>query len=198
MDRVKIPSGSVQKLEDVFDDLQTLVHGNLNKRIDALTGTNTYGVINALKNGEQVASDTSLKVAITSISNMELTISPGVGLLADGSIILVESAFTVNLDDIYSGTVAANTYYQISLKWKEVGTDPIVAMNAFFFDKAGLTPYAERFSRWSDSYEVVAYIRLGDTAIENTEDEIQLAIIKTSTIPNELLELAYTYSDPSE
>jgi len=32
MDRVKIPSGSVQKLETVFDDLQTLVHGNLNNR----------------------------------------------------------------------------------------------------------------------------------------------------------------------
>ena len=47
MDRVKVPSGSIQKLETVFDDLQTLVHGNLNKRVDAITGQ--YGVFNARK-----------------------------------------------------------------------------------------------------------------------------------------------------
>jgi len=196
MDRVKIPSGSVQKLETVFDDLQTLIHGNLNKRIDAITGT--YGTLNALKNGEQVSSSTGLKISLADANNSTFTIQPGVALLEDGSIILVESAFTFSLSSAYTGTIAANTYYQINLRWTEEGTDPIVAMNAFFFDKAGLSPYSEKFSRWSDSYEVVAYVRTPSVAIEIPLNEIPLAIVKTSTVSTIILESGFTFQDVNE
>jgi len=196
MDRVKIPSGSVQKLETVFDDLQTLVHGNLNKRIDAITGT--YGTLNALKNDAQVATSTGLKVTVSSTDDQTMTIHPGVALLSDGSVILVETAFSFDLANVYSGSVASTTYYEIHLKWKEEGTDPIVAMNAFFFDKAGLTPYAERFSRWSDSYEVVAYVRTPSVDIDVSADEIPLAIVYTASVSTKLTDGDYTFQDISE
>jgi len=196
MDRIKIPSGSVQKLETVFDDLQTLIHGNLNKRIDAITGT--YGTLNALKNGAQVSGSTGLKISMAEARNSTLTVQPGVALLEDGSIILVENAFTFSLSSAYTGTIAANTFYQIHLRWIEEGTDPIVAMNAFFFDKAGLSPYSERFSRWSDSYEVVAYVRTPSVGIEIPLNEVPLAIVKTSTVPTRLLDYDFTFQDVNE
>ena len=198
MDRVKVAAGSVQNLEMVFDDLQTLVNGNLKKRIDALTGSGTFGVINALENGVQVASDLSLKIAVTDVNSLGISMQPGVGLLSDGGILLAEAGLTTTLDAIYSGTIAANTYYQISLKYLEVGTDPVIAQNAFYFDKAGLTPYAERFSRWSDSYELVAYLRTESVDITNGADEIPLAIVKTGTVPTKIVDGPYTYQDIDE
>jgi len=196
MDRVKVPSGSIQKLEDVFDDTQTLVHGNLNKRIDAITGT--YGTLNALINEAQASTSTGLKLSVTNVNTQTMTIQPGVALLADGSIILLETAYTFELADAYSDTIATNTYYQIHLKYKEVGTDPIVAQNAFFFDRAGLTPYSERFSRWSDSFEVVAYVRTPSVDINVPEDEIPLAIVQTATVASKFTDGNYTFQDVSE
>jgi len=196
MDRVKVPSGSIQKLETIFDDLQTLVQGNLNKRIDAITGTT--GVFNALKNSNQVATSTGLKVAVTNIGTQAMTLQPGVAIVENDSIILVETSAQFYLANIYSGTLAANTYYQIHLRWKEVGTDPIISQNAFYFDKAGLTPYAQRFSRWSDSYQIVAYIRVPDVALAIPDNEIPLAIVKTATVATQLTHQSFTFSDIEE
>lgn len=196
MNRVKIPSGSVQKLETVVDDLQTRIHGNLNKRIDAITGT--YGTLNALRNEAQENSSTGLKVTVSSINDQLLTIQPGVALLSDGNVILVDTAFSFELANVYSGSLAANTYYQIHLKWKEVGTDPIVAMNAFFFDKVGITPYSERYSRWSDSFEVVAYVRSPSIDLAIPVGEIPLAIVQTATVSTKLLDANYTFLDIDE
>lgn len=196
MDRVKVPSGSIQKLETVFDDTQTLVHGNLNKRIDAITGT--YGTLNALINLAQDSASTGLKLSVTNANTQTMTIQPGVALLSNGSIIVLDTAYTFTLSDAYSGTIAASTYYQINLRYTEVGTDPIVAQNAFFFDKAGLTPYAQRFSRWSDSFEVVAYTRSPSTDIDNPSNEIPLAIVYTATVGTKLTDGDYSYQDVSE
>jgi hypothetical protein len=102
------------------------------------------------------------------------------------------------LSDAYTGTIAANTFYQIHLRWTEEGTDPIVAMNAFFFDKAGLSPYSERFSRWSDSYEVVAYVRTPSVDIVIPDNEIPLAIVKTASVSTKLLDDDYTFQDINE
>lgn len=191
MDRVKVPSGSIQKLEDVFDDLQTLVHANLNKRIDAITSQ--YGILNALENGAQVSSSVGLKVSVSSINDQTMTIQPGVALLADGSILLVETGINFTLSDSVPSP-GTSTHYQINLRYIEVGTDPIVAQNAFFFDKAGLTPYSQRFSRWSDSYEVVAYPRSSGNDIVIPTNEIALAIVQTATVSTKLMS-SFSYQD---
>lgn len=193
MDRIKVPSGSIQKLETVFDDLQTLVDGNLSKKIDAITGG--YGVLNALRSGEQDLLSTGLRLRSTS-QGLGLFIEPGVALLNNGKILLIENSYNFLLNNVYSGTITGSSFYQINLKWKEVGTDPITAMNAFMFDKAGLTPYAERFTRWSDSYVAVAYLRTEGVAISTPEDEIPLGIIQTLT-STQIDDVTFTFQDPT-
>lgn len=193
MDRVKIPSGSIQKLETVFDDLQSLIHGNLKKKIDAITGN--YGVVNSVVNSEQNTDDYWLKLSVNDEKYLEVLIQPGVGLLEDGELILVENAFTGRLDEFYTGTIHANGVYQIHLKHTQVGTDPIVAMNAFFFDKVGVTPYSQRFTRWSDSYELVGYLRTENVALEVPEDEIPLGMVKVNSAGTRFVSDDFTFSD---
>jgi len=196
MDRIKVPSGSIQKLETVFDDLQTFVHGNLNKRVSFLT--NKYGILNSVINNTQDSNFTGLKVSITDINTQTMTIQPGMALLPSGDVISLKSAYTFSLSDIYDGNITANTFYQIHVRYIEVGTNPIVTQNAFFFDRAGLTPYSERFTRWNDSFEIIAYIRYPNVDIDVPENEIPVAIVKTASIPSKLLDGNFTFQDIDE
>lgn len=193
MDRIKVPSGSIQKLETIFDNLQNSVQTNLNKRVNFFVGN--YGILNSLVNNIQNQGFSGLKLSITDFNTQTMTIQPGNALLKNGEMIILKSAYTFNLQDVYDGNITANTYYQIHLKYEQVGTNPVVAQNAFFFDRAGLTPYSERYTKWFDNFVVVAYVRYPNVDIDVPDDEIPIAIIKTASIPSKLLDGTFTYQN---
>jgi hypothetical protein len=58
--RIKIPSGTVQNLEKVFDDLQFAVQSNLYKRLNILF--NSFAIPIDVVNGEIPFSDSTFQI----------------------------------------------------------------------------------------------------------------------------------------
>lgn len=193
MERIKVPSGSVQKLETVFDTLQTQQETNLINRFDRLVKLDSnsnysYGIIVDLINGEPTSNDNSFKLTIT---------NGNAGWIIDKGYAITQSKEHVNFTGIndssartsLSYNMTTGKYYLVKLYYDWVGSDPVTAMNAFLFDKTGSEPYTSKNTIKSDSWE----IRVQDITTEVgagldldtlyptiiTEDEIAIAIVKT-------------------
>jgi hypothetical protein len=193
MERIKVPSGSVQKLETVFDTLQAQQEENLTNRIDRLVKLDSssnyyYGIIVDMVNGEPTSNDTSFKLTLT---------NGNAGWIIDKGFAITQSKEHVNFTGVNDSSARTNAsysmttskYYLVKLYYDWVGSDPVTAMNAFLFDRTGSEPYTSKNTVQSDSWE----IRVQDITTEVgagldldtlypaniTSDEIAIAIVKT-------------------
>lgn len=172
--KIKVPSGTIQKLETVFDDLQTFEAANLKNRLQTVLN-DTFGIPLRTVNG--VIDSTFFKVdrADTATSKTKYTIQPGSAI--------TESGEYLNITDVFTGTninnAQADTFYLIKAGYVEAGTDSITAMNSFLYDSAGTTPYSSKYSRFQDSFSILNVAVLEATGVTVASNEIALAIVKT-------------------
>lgn len=127
MKRIKSPNGSQVNFEKVVDNVQSTAFSNLKKRIEQLaniTGLNLSVHNNVL----------GPEFALSLISNNDtLSIASGNALTESGDYIRVSPS--VSTDNL--AKTNTNVGYGIVLTYKEVGSDPVKALNAFVFDALG-------------------------------------------------------------
>lgn len=157
MNRIKVPSGSVQKLETVFDNLQDKQELNITNRVKRFAQLNdskyALGVIVDLKNGEPVSTDNSFKMILEN-QNAGWKIYEGHAVTQNGEYIAFEGITENTARTAASYGMTTNKYYLVKIHYDWVGSEPCTAMNAFLFDKTGSDPYSSRNTVKSDSYEI--------------------------------------------
>lgn len=173
MARIKVPSGTKQNLETVFDDLQSIAADNLKRRI--LKVFDRFGPIVDVKAGI-LTGGTSLQV--TTGSNLSVNIAAGEALLENGNLIRIDSGDSETL----SG-VSASTAYVIILTYAEEGTVPVTAQNAFLYDVSGGTPYSTKKTRYIDAYTITypEVETFADITTELSDNKIALGVIKIAS-----------------
>ncbi|HNW88098.1 MAG TPA: hypothetical protein PKN48_00415 [Bacteroidales bacterium] len=194
MNRIKVPSGSIQKLETIFENLQDQTELNISNRIDALTNLvdkqYSYGIILNTVNGATSSADTSLLLQLTT-GYGGWTIAGGHAVTQGKDYIAYTGVTDADsrVDPIYN--MSTSKYYLVKLIYSEVGSEPVTTMNAFLFDKTGSEPYTDKMTKKTDSVSVgVLDITANYSAgidLEKiypdllTSNEIGIAIVKTST-----------------
>jgi hypothetical protein len=148
MARIKVPSGTIQKFEKVFDDLQTNVKLNVKLQFQALLN-DVFGNIVSVNNG--VISSTNLKLMATDsgANPRNVTIQPGTALTRSGDTIVVANPYVEDLS-----LASASAYYLIKANFQEIGGESITAMNAFLYDSTGTSAYSTKYTRFSDSFSI--------------------------------------------
>ena len=110
MDRIKVPSGSVQKLETVFDNLQDQQELNLTNRIDRLVKITddqySYGIVLDVVNGEHISTDTSFKVTLT---------NGNAGWIIDKGYAITQSKEHVHFTGNVDGAARTNSTYAMAV-----------------------------------------------------------------------------------
>ena len=171
--RIKVPSGTKQNLETVFDDLQSYAAENLERRI--LKIFDTFGPVVSVNAGIVTGTDLQLSKG----SGLNITVAAGEALLTDGTLIRLDSGGAETLT-----SVSAATEYVITLKYAEAGETPITAQNAFLYDTTGATLYSTKYTRYTDSYSIehteVADFAAIATHIASNPDEVPVGIVKTN------------------
>ena len=104
MDRRKIPAGTKQNLETVFDNVQSDAAENLKRRI--LTVFDTFGPVVSVKAGVVEAGETALQ--LTTGANLLVNIDSGQALLENGEMIRLAAS-----DSYDASSVSADIYYVI-------------------------------------------------------------------------------------
>lgn len=193
MNRIKVPSGSIQKLETVFENLQDQTELNLSNRIDAITKLvdkqYSYGIILDTVNGAASSADNSLLLQLTT-GYGGWTIAGGYAITQSKDYVAYNGVTDADarVDPIYN--MSTSRYYLVKLVYSEVGSDPVTTMNAFLFDKTGSEPYTDKMTKKTDSVSVgVLDITTEYSAGIDLEklypdllydNEIGIAIVKTS------------------
>ena len=177
MNRIKVPSGSIQKLESVFDTLQTKVQTNLvnNTNLWLNTGNLDIDVVNGVVNPN--STEFQILTSTTPQHPLRLVVRAGTLRLPNGEIV------TIGTDYVFEmlGGVVANSYYAINLMQIELGTSPTPAQNAFLFDATGQSPYSTQNTAFQNTY-YLEYALVTDTTIPQNaliDDRITLAFVKT-------------------
>lgn len=138
MKRISIPNGSQVNLEKAVDELQEASFSNLSKRIKAvLDGSGIF--LSKGPSGLGPEFEPSLQS-----SNTLVSVNTGVGITSSGEFLQVAAPVTT------PNTVSGDDAYSIVLSYKEVGSDPVKALNAFVYDKLG-SQSLNRKTKFSDS-----------------------------------------------
>ena len=176
MNRIKVPSGSIQKLEKVFDDLQTKIQKNVKDNTDLWLHSNGGLDLN-ITNGVIPSSDTGLKVELFSDADhpTRFVVRAGKAVAPNGEIYELETDFT------YTQLVnpAANTMYLVTARQIELGSEPTPAQNAFLFDSSGSTPYSTQNTVFINKLQITLYPISDTTQLNADPQNVNLAIIKT-------------------
>lgn len=189
MDRLKIPSGTVQRLEDIFDRMQEFIKDNILRRFVTITANeglelfSSHGPVTDQLYGV-IQSSTELKVLL--VNGLNFSIQPGTAMLENGELIRVSSVINAET------SADADTYYLVSLVYDEAGSVPITAQVAFVYDKTVASPYSTKNTEFTDSY-VVTLTEIGDSgAVLPAANELPLAIIQTNDTGLALLATNWT------
>ncbi len=155
MNRIKIPAGTKQNFETVFDDLQTKIQANINSRLQLLLGE---GLPLLKTNGSLLSSETDFKVSLYTIMGYptRILIQPGLVYFDNGEYLSLATQQTNILL-----TPAASTVYLVKLVYAEVGSAPTAAQNSFLFDQVSANPYSQKNTRFTNSYSIT-YTALSD------------------------------------
>ena len=175
MNRIKVPSGSVQKLEKVFDDLQTKIQKNIKDNTDLWL--HTGGLDLDVQNGVIPAEANGFKVDLFSDTDhpTRFVVRAGKAVTPNGEIIELETDFT----QAQMINVAANTMYLIVARQIELGGEPTPAQNAFLFDASGVTPYSTQNTTYSNKVSITHYAITNTTELNQDPQNIPIAIVKT-------------------
>ncbi len=167
MDRVRYPSGSEVKFEDLVDDIQNKAFANLKKRVAEVIGS--YGLNLTVTNGV-IPAGTDFSVATTNLG-ADVSVEPGSALTDNGNYIKTTAQRTAtNLADSN-----ANNGYAVVLTYSETGSSPVKSVNAFVFDKLG-SQSLNRNRVFSDSVTV--------SLVEITSD---LSTLKASLTTDQII-----------
>lgn len=167
MDRVKYPSGSEVKVEDLIDNLQTKAYNNLKKRVQLLI--KSYGLSLDVNSGV-VGGGNDFSVTTVS-AGASVSVSEGSALVPSADFIKLSNPRTA----VNTADSNPNLGYGVVLEYTEVGSDPVKSVNAFVFDKLG-SQSLNRNTIFSDSVNV--------KLIQITSD---LATLKTSLTDKQIL-----------
>ena len=88
MARVKVPAGTIQKLEKVFDDLQTFQKSNELAKFKLLC-KDQLGIVVDNQNGTVVGTPFQITLADTNAAPTQFSIAPGVAYNENGDVISV-------------------------------------------------------------------------------------------------------------
>jgi len=171
MNRIRVPSGSVQNLETVFDNLQNATETNITNRVDVLIGN--FGLLLGAENGVY---DDVFKVQMN-FKNNGFSVNSGTAITPDGEHIEFEGSVVADAFTTY--TLGTGKYYLIKVSYEWVGSDAVTAQNAFMYNSAGTTPYSTQYTTRSDSYliELVEITSITSLSLDN--DELALGVVKT-------------------
>ena len=193
MARVKVPSGTVQKFEKVFDDLQTNIKSNVKKQFETILN-DTFGNVLSVVNG--TVSDSDLKVSVSSTTEdpLQLTVQSGSVLTRSGDVIKVTAPFTTT-----QTLATANTFILIKIAYKEVGGDSTTAMNSFLYDSTGSSAYSTKYTRYTDSFALSFSVVTEASGWRSAlgENEVPLALSKM-TGSGTFTTGAWTFTDAIE
>ncbi len=148
MARVKVPAGTVQKFEQVFDDLQTNQKANVKLQFETILNE-TFGNVVELNNGNIVGNSFQVTASPTNTNPRNITIQPGTALTRSGDTIKVTAPYST---DISLST--PNTYVLVKIAYNEVGGSSITAMNSFLYDTTGTSAYSTKYTRYTDSFQL--------------------------------------------
>ena len=178
MKRIKVPSGSVQKLETVFDELQTNVQENLVEHTNLWlsSGGINLDVVNSTLSSS--SPDFKIELAVTAEHPTRLIINAGTAVFPNGEVATIPSNYA--FEPI---SLQADAYYLITCKQVELGASPIPAQTAFLFDTSGNTPYSTQNTKFTNTFEVAYYLitDTGFSALPTDPSRINVGIVKTGS-----------------
>jgi len=169
MNRIKVPSGSIQKFEDVFDNLQDSTEGNITNRTDRLFSN--YGLVLDVQAGVIITTD--FVVSLTD-GNKKYTVNSGKALTTNG-----QHMDFVGFTSEIAADMDTDSYHLVKITYDSIGSVPKAAMNAFLFDQTGSTPQTTKNTVFTDSYTVSIVEVTPGWVI--TDSEVALAILKASS-----------------
>ena len=149
MARVRIPSGTIQKLETVFDDLQTFINSNQKGRLD-LIFKDTFGHALNVVNGSVVDSDLEVIAQSSGGTPTQFQVNAGKVLTRGNKYINLVATHTQSSIP----SAIANTYYLVRLRYAEQGTNLQTSMSSFLYDP--LDGETSQYTRFTDSYVIEA------------------------------------------
>ena len=90
MKQFKVPAGTVQNLQTVFEKVHSFFEDNINRRVLKLF--ETFGVVTNQVNGVIQSGQNDLKVSLN--TGLQFFIAPGTGIAQDGDVLRVASQAT--------------------------------------------------------------------------------------------------------
>lgn len=171
----KLPSGSKQSLESVFDNVQSDQQANLTNRVKLLF--DSLGLNLDFVTGSDQGNDFAMTVQGT--SDEQLAITSGKALTESIEYI----NFTGQTVDLTNRTVSDGQYI-VALEYKMVKSDPVTVMQGFLYDATGNEDYTDRNTKIDDSYKISFVSTDTDiaTSLGNlTDKQIGLAVVQVST-----------------
>lgn len=169
MKRISSPNGSQVNFENTVDAIQTSGFTNLVNRIKMLI--EQMGVSLQVTNG---VNSTELKAGVLS-GGSSISIQPGKALTTSGEYISIASQQTIS----NPVGVSDNSGYGVVITHKEIGSEPVKALNAFVFDKLG-SQSLSRKTVYNDSFTISTQALSGtlvDFKASLNSNQILLAVV---------------------
>ena len=147
MARIRVPAGTVQKLEKVFDDLQTFVDNNQKKRLDIIV-KESVGVALDVRNGVLQDNDFQVTLNVSTDTPTQFTVNSGQLLTSGNKYIKMVEPFV----NIYIPSVEINAFYIVRIRYAETGSNLQTSMSSFLYDpQSGETT---KYTRFNDAYVI--------------------------------------------
>lgn len=166
MKKTRIPNGSKVNFETSVDNIQLDSYANLTNRIKLLFAT---GGVFFTQSGDVLNTELSLGLAN---GNTGLSIAAGKALDTTGNFYELEQT------TISNASTRADGFYIISLKYKELGSNPVQISNGFAYDPLGNGALSKK-TRFADSYDMVYTAYTGNiSALSVPVGEIYLGMVR--------------------
>ena len=147
MARIRVPAGTIQKLEKVFDDLQTFVSENQRKRMSVIF-KESFGFALDVKNGAMQDPDFQISLSVAADSPTAFVVNSGQMITSGNKYVKVDAPFLIqNIPG-----VAANKFYLVRIRYSEQGTNLQTSMSSFLYDlQDGET---SKYTRFQDTFVI--------------------------------------------
>ena len=149
MARIRVPSGTIQKLEKVFDDLQSFLKDNQKKRLQLLF-KDSFGLALGVKNGIVTDADFKITLNVTTDTPTSYTINAGQFITLGNDYVRLNAPYTAPALD----TITADAFYLITIRYAEQGANLQTSMSSFLYDP--LNGETSQYTRFNDSFVVQA------------------------------------------
>jgi hypothetical protein len=198
MERISAPNGSQVNLETLIDTVQSRALLNINNRIKSIVST--PGFLLSVTNGAYSA-DFSL-----SLNNSDSTISCFTGSAIFPNYEYVTTTVALTIANPCVGQTTKG--FAVILNYRESGTSPVKALNAFVYDKLGSASLSRNTVFTDSAFLTTVEITSNITAIKNslTSNQLLVGVVYShpgfsssdaglSSYPVEIVSATYGISD---